>query len=73
MPGAPLGSIVTLTYDLVHNPDWPEPDDGDCLVRERIIEADDSQHVVGIETEVAVVKGERRMEIEIRRALEVSA
>lgn len=29
---APIGATVTLTYDLVHNPDWPDPEDGDWLV-----------------------------------------
>jgi len=29
---APVGAVVTLTYDLVHNPEWPDPDDGDWLV-----------------------------------------
>jgi hypothetical protein len=28
----PLGAMVVLTYDLVHNPDWPDPGDGDWLV-----------------------------------------
>ena len=32
MPGAPVGATVTLTYDLVHNLDWPDPDEGDWLV-----------------------------------------
>jgi hypothetical protein len=32
MPGAPIGATVTLTYDLVHSPDWPDPDEGDWLV-----------------------------------------
>jgi hypothetical protein len=29
---APIGVTVTLTYHLVHNPDWLDPDDGDWLV-----------------------------------------
>lgn len=32
MPGVPIGATVTLTYDLVHNPEWPDPDVGDWLV-----------------------------------------
>lgn len=28
----PIGSIVTLTYDLVNNPDWPAPSEGDWLI-----------------------------------------
>lgn len=32
MSVAPVGAIVTLTYDLVRNPDWPDPVEGDWLV-----------------------------------------
>jgi hypothetical protein len=32
MPRSPIGATVTLTYDLAHHPDWPDPDDGDWLV-----------------------------------------
>lgn len=30
---APVGAVVTIEpYDLVHNPDWPDPTVGDWLV-----------------------------------------